>query len=367
MIECLRILFFHFISPQAMQRMYHLTAPSIKTLNHYLNFNHFGPDSMMYRKMRAFKRWVFGQNKDLKLETSKAPLIGITIDSNMDDIDDKLEASNRINMSSLNTYDLFKIVSTCAMFVDHYGYFGLPPLSWTQRHQTRIFGRFAAPGFFFLAGFSSKRFRIKTWFAALFIYVFVTVLPLGITHSPWESIMNILLINAIFYYIPPHSIQNPLVHFAVFFVLRKYRDYWSADLNIGYGTIPFILSIVGDLMKHKHCLAIIWLVAGMRVYALSSIQIFASSDEDNAWIIGECVVNGIMMMLFCIKEVPCLNHLAVTRFVRDGLKWISRNGLLIYCGHLSMFKLIQLTNYNGTFNYIFNDSDDQDLFFSFGM
>ena len=342
-IECLRILFFYSFSSKTLQKFFKFVAPAAKTVNDCLNFNHFGSDSIIWKKIKSFRA------KEIETATTEEALIQIKIDSSDDDLPQK--EKEEIDLSSLNTYDLFKIISTAAMFIDHSGYFGLCQIFnfWIGEHQSRIIGRFAAPGFFFLAGWSAKRFRLKTWFGAAFIYLFVAVIPLGITHSPWESIMNILLINCIFCYVPPHCIRNPFIHIAAFCALSHFRNYCSADLNIGYGTVPFILGIAGDLCKNQHFMAIFWVIAGMTVFAKSSIEIFASSKEDKAWIICECVMNALFMVLFKIKEVKIFNHFAATRVVRNVLKWISRNGLLIYCGHLSMFKLIQMTSWDGSF------------------
>ena len=257
---------------------------------------------------------------------------------------------HQLNMNSLNTYDIFKVLSTITMFIDHYGYFGLPGLSSTQSRWFRVIGRFAAPGFFFLAGWSSKKFRMKTWCAAVFTYVFTSVVPLGFVHSPWESIMNIALINCIFYFIPPHRIRHPLVHCLIFCALQYYRNYASSALNIGYGTIPFILAIGGDLMKHKHPMRFLWIAAGMISFGYSSISVFAANRFHTIAIITECVINGVFMLCFAIKEVQFLNKANITMIARDGLIWMSRTGLLVYIGHLALFKLISMTYYAGGFN-----------------
>lgn len=253
-------------------------------------------------------------------------------------------------MASLNTYDAFKVISTITMFIDHYGYFGLPGLSMRQSRWFRVIGRFAAPGFFFLAGWSSKKFRIKTWCAAVFTYMFTSVIPLGFVHSPWESIMNVALINCILYYIPPHRIRHWTVHCAIFGVLQYYRNYASSACNIGYGTVPFMLSIAGDLMKHQHYMRYAWVIAGMISFGYSSNSVFAATTNHTIAITVESMINGLCMIFFTIIEIPILDKLNITMIARDGLIWLSRTGLLVYIGHLVTYKLISMCYYAGNFN-----------------
>ena len=258
----------------------------------------------------------------------------------------------RVDMKSLNTYDAFKVFSTITMFLDHYSYFGLPGLSQIQSSWFRIFGRSAAPGFFFLAGYSSKKFRTRTWFTALFVYLFIAVIPLAFVHSPWESIMNVMLINCVLFYVPPHRITSRLVHVMAFVVIQYYRRQWSRDFNIGYGTLPFAFAIAGDLVRHKHELAPVWVLAAITSFASASIEVFAKDSAQTVVIVGECMFNAAVMIMFRVKEIKGLNEFAITRFARDGMKWLSRSGLVVYIGHLGVFRLAQLCYYSGGFRHL---------------
>jgi hypothetical protein len=107
---------------------------------------------------------------------SPKPLRHNTIDNNKSS-----SASTKLDLTSANTYDLYKVVITLCMIIDHYGLF-MPTVPYTQRSWMRVYGRVAAPSFFFLCGYSSKRFRMRTWVAALFLYVFTVVVPIDIVH-----------------------------------------------------------------------------------------------------------------------------------------------------------------------------------------
>ncbi len=262
--------------------------------------------------------------------------------------DTLLPRKRRLNLDSLNTYDLFKIFATATMLIDHYAYFGLPGLTFTQNAWWRCVGRASAPGFFFLAGFSSHRFRMRLYLAAIFIYAFTTVIPLALVHSPWESIMNVLLINCVFRAIPPHCIRNVLVHLAVFWWLQQNRVYSSTALNIGYGTASWMLAIAGDLAKHKHWLRFPWILASMWSFEASASNVFAYSHGHRYVIIAGAVFNAVVMVLFSIfgvLELKVLNEYWVGRKVRDGLMCFSRAGLQLYIGHLMLYKIVHLERF----------------------
>ena len=275
--------------------------------------------------------------------------------------------TNTTDMSQVNTYDMFKLISTIAMFVDHYGYFGLPGLNWEQRGWARIIGRFAAPGFFFLAGYASKRFRLRTWMAAFFLYFFTTVAPLGIVHSPWESIMNIAFINCLFELIPPHKLlaMRPimcikhasiyvsiLINIAVFGFLFYIRDYCSTDLGIGYGTLPYMLAIAGDLHRHKNKLSKMWIVGSMATFFYASNSVFANNFWHTVGIAVACLLNGIIMMMFKVQSIPGMDKNFVLKSAQNGIKWISREGLTVYVGHLMLYRLIATMQYTWKTKYL---------------
>ena len=260
----------------------------------------------------------------------------------------------KMDMSQVNTYDLFKLVSTVAMFIDHYGYFGLPGITPTQRNWCRIIGRFAAPGFFFLAGYASKRFRPRTWATAFFLYYFTTVAPLGIVYSPWESILNIAIINCIFEYLPPHKLkimEYKLFNIVLFGLLWSIRDYCSQKLLIGYGTLPFMLAIAGDLHRHKHSLAKAWIIGSMFVFFYSSNAVFASNMRQTVGIAMACLSNAVFMMSFKLMQVSQMAKSRLLNWTTDGIKWISREGLVVYVGHLMLYRLISALQYTWSSPY----------------
>jgi hypothetical protein len=269
-------------------------------------------------------KMVIGENKKGKGELRKSP-------------------QKKINMDSVNTYDLFKVFSTLAMFIDHYGYMGLPGFHGEDRSWLRVYGRAAAPGFFFLCGYSSKRFRLRVWMAALFLYIFTAHYFLDIVYAPFESLLSVALINCVFRYLPPHKVLfHPFLSIVLFSCLALIREYASQELRIGYGTVPFMLAIAGDLARHKHNMRIPWVIASMSAFAYSS-KMFAHKRNDMLlWIIGESCVNAVFMLFFVLVEVPVFNRLPepFLSVVRDGIKWLSRQGLYIYVGHLTLFRLI---------------------------
>jgi hypothetical protein len=256
----------------------------------------------------------------------------------------KVEPKQPINLTIVNTYDLFKLLSTLTMFVDHYAHFQLPGLpTWDYYMWFRIIGRTAAPGFFFLCGWSSKQFRFRTWFAALFLFIFTSAVPLHIVYSPWESIMNIVLMNCLLYYLPIEKVYNPLVHFGLFAFLQYYQQWASSDMNIGYGTIPAMLSIAGHLARNGNKWRVFWICATMTSFAMSSVKVFANTQNHTIAIWAECGLNAMFMLLFKVIPINMCNTWKF-KWCNETIKAISRNGLTVYIGHLMLFKLIAQNN-----------------------
>ena len=109
--------------------------------------------------------------------------------------------------------------------MDHYAYFQLPGLNWNEHYWFRCIGRFAAPGFFFLSGYSRPKFRIRIWFGALYLYLITSVFPLNIVHSPWESILNVCILNSVLYYIPLYQLKNVFAHVLLFVGLEYVKPF----------------------------------------------------------------------------------------------------------------------------------------------
>jgi hypothetical protein len=87
--------------------------------------------------------------------------------------------------TSVTTTDVLKLVGIVFVFIDHHGYFFDPENMWW-----RLFGRVAAPIFFFLIGFARTRKVPWTWLAFGLV---LTVVNAWKAESLWGPMVNILI------------------------------------------------------------------------------------------------------------------------------------------------------------------------------
>jgi hypothetical protein len=87
--------------------------------------------------------------------------------------------------TSVTTTDVLKLVGIAFVFIDHHGYFFDPENMWW-----RLFGRVAAPIFFFLIGFARTRKVPWTWYAFGLV---LTVVNAWKADSLWGTMINILI------------------------------------------------------------------------------------------------------------------------------------------------------------------------------
>ncbi len=85
----------------------------------------------------------------------------------------------------ISTTDVLKLVGIILAFVDHHGFFFDPENMWW-----RLFGRGAAPIFFFLIGFARTRRVPWTWFA---LGILLTAINAWTAESLWGTMVNIMI------------------------------------------------------------------------------------------------------------------------------------------------------------------------------
>merc|ERR1711964_16676 len=251
--------------------------------------------------------------------------------------------------TELNFYDLVKIAAVITMMIDHYGYFGLPGISYTLSRWTRVVGRLSAPLFFFLAGYSgSFKFRWYTWCYAVYLFVCNAWLNLRLTATSFESLVIVLFLNWFFSYCKIEKINHWFFHVCMFIPLALAKDVCSGDLRIAYGSLPFLLAIAGYLVKRKHYLAKFWVVAVMIHFAYVAVQVFSNSALQTQWICILCALNGLLFLFFN-KLASAGEYSWSTRLprpIRNGLLYFSRHALVVYVVHLQLYRLVQMQTWN---------------------
>jgi len=246
--------------------------------------------------------------------------------------------------SGINMYDIAKLIAVITMVIDHYGYFGLPGISYTASRWTRVIGRISAPLFFFLTGYSGKfRFRWHTWCYAVFLFTANAWLGLRLTATSFESLIIILAMNCGFQYVKFEKLNHWIFHIPIFIALVLAKDYCSTTLRIAYGSLPFTLAIAGYLTKRMHYMAKLWVIAAMTHFAYVAVGVFAQTETQTRWICGLIAAEGVVFMFFNKLagrgEFKLFNKLGP---IKDLLLYVSRKAMVVYVVHLMLFRLIQM-------------------------
>jgi len=250
----------------------------------------------------------------------------------------------------INFYDLAKVYAVVTMIIDHYGYFGLPGISYTAARWTRVIGRTSAPMFFFLTGYSgSFRFRWTTWCYAVFLFVANAWLNLRLTATSWESLVMVLSVNWLFQNFKVDKIQKWYWHVLIFIPLALLEPFFSDTLRIAYGTLPYMLGIAGYLAKRNHYMAKYWSIATMIQHTYCAVGTFGRTPLQTQWICILCAVEALVFA-FVFNRYANAKVYSWSKYVpvplRDGFLYISRNALIVYVVHLQLFRLIQMKVWN---------------------
>jgi hypothetical protein len=291
-----------------------------------------------------------GENKKTTLRNRKK---GKKSKNQLKKREDKVAESKPVKKTApegINFYDLAKFYAVVTMIIDHYGYFGLPGISYTMARWTRVIGRTSAPMFFFLTGFSgSFRFRWQTWCYAVFMFVANAWLNLRLTATSWESLVMCLSVNWLFQYINVDKIQKWYWHVLIFVPLMLLEPYFSDVLRIAYGTLPYMLAIAGYLIKKNHYMGKWWVIATMVQHTYCAVGTFGRTPLQTQWICILCAIEALVMA-FVFKKYANAKVYSWSKHVpkplRDGFLYISRNALIVYVVHLQLFRLIQMKVWN---------------------
>lgn len=164
----------------------------------------------------------------------------------------------------INTHDLFKIVASTLMVVDHYGELILSDNPWC-----RLLGRAAAPLFFFLVGFTNKlhinRSLISYGLILTFIYSFF--------HT--QFFINILINFIIIHYC---LLLLPLQNWALVPRLISFGLLFGINIVIypfiEYGTLGMLIAYSGRMLAIKDRYTAWFLLFSLGIYFTWQAKIF---------------------------------------------------------------------------------------------
>jgi hypothetical protein len=215
--------------------------------------------------------------------------------------------ASKLQDPAITTTDILKLVGVLAFLIDHTGLFFDPDENWW-----RVFGRVAAPIFFFLIGFARSRKVPWTWLA---FGIALTVLD-SLSFGSGDLFLNILLHFALlrFVLLPlaerfvmPYPWAAALVGIACVPLIG------ITDEALEYGSLGWIWALFGLsrrlALAHNHPQAA-WIRNGLALLALP-VYIWQES-HDFQFGTAQIIVLSILITLLV---------LALLRFRREALPW----------------------------------------------
>ncbi len=243
----------------------------------------------------------------------------------------------------MNSYDIMKLCALLAMVADHLGVYFWPDAEWL-----RAIGRMAFPLFLFLVGYSCTW---KTKYELLALAVLIVICA-AITHHhiiPVNILFTIALIRLMMSYVVRFQI-TPGFLCASFIICLVW---FPLFIWIDYSTIAFLFAMSGYLQKQKpdSSEAVLFLYAAVAAHCV--IQYFS---------FGFNALNTIIMFAFMACAVILMHNFRLEESrparkkdkdfllflpfhlpdsVNNSLRWIARNTLLIYAGHVMIFMIAE--------------------------
>lgn len=143
----------------------------------------------------------------------------------------------------LTSFDILKSFAVALMIIDHVGWLLLPQIEWL-----RVAGRLCVPIWFFLIGYSYTREVPWRWYAAGGILA-VSSMIVGISPLPLSILFTMAIIRFVLEPVWAFMAEKQ-VYFWWFVLLLVFFGY-ATDMFFEYGTIGFLLALVGYFFKNR--------------------------------------------------------------------------------------------------------------------
>lgn len=237
----------------------------------------------------------------------------------------------------LTTTDLLKLVGLALVLVDHYGLFFDPDETWW-----RVFGRPAAPIFFFLIGFARTTNIPASWL------VLGTILTgLDIVSDGWDASLNILFSFALLRLVLPHvegfiahkRFALPLLALALAALAPLFGNVIEYGLSgwlwalLGLSARLALVGVPGSALA-RNIVAIICAIA----YVIGDARFWAL---DEAQIVTLALLIGALtgtLLAFRRKDLAWTPPAPLAQ----ALNWIGRRSLEIYAGSTIAMQVVSL-------------------------
>lgn len=234
----------------------------------------------------------------------------------------------------LTTYDLLKTLAVILMIIDHVGYYFYPDDMWL-----RAIGRVSAPIWFFLIGYARSRdLSAPLWIGAAVLIVSSYVV--GQAMLPLNILVTIILCRL---FLDPlmKPIQSKPSALYVFAVLMAIGGVFTMNI-VDYGTSAMLFVMFGYLVRHQTLsrkdLQNFGLVASGLYVALQLTMVFSFSPLQQAL----AALGILAFVVYAFDFKPKVYDIALPRAFTAFLQFCGRRSLILYVGHLLLFRFAAL-------------------------
>ena len=238
---------------------------------------------------------------------------------------------------NLTSYDFLKMAAVLLMIVDHLGYYFFPEDLWL-----RAIGRWCVPIWFFLIGYANSRSMNKELWVGVLVLAVSSVIA-GQSLFPFSILATILIIRMILDTLMDFAMENP-------------RNFWTLSVVMALLTLPttflfeygsegFVLAMVGYLIRRREQVSdgLIDLFVLFAFLTFVTFETILFGFDRNLVILVSAGIVAVFVFLYYFKptEFPKLTR-TMPIFVTKSIKIFGRHTLLIYVGHLVLFRLLAL-------------------------
>jgi hypothetical protein len=231
------------------------------------------------------------------------------------------------------THDALKLIGLLLVAVDHTGIFAFPHQVWW-----RIFGRGAAPIFFFLIGYS-KSYRFHTdIFCAAILLAAVSFFGAHTLTLP-NILVSFILARLILAEVEKGRLplKYPWLAFLALALLWPFSWNWFE-----YGTLGFMFSLCGYMQKHADrygtASRALMLIASFALYEFTALLATVPGQGMEVLLMLTAVLIGCGVLLWRYRPRLMSFPRGFRRF-ESAFAWPSRYSLWIYTLHLAVLRV----------------------------
>jgi hypothetical protein len=254
----------------------------------------------------------------------------------------------RLKNTALNSCDLLKIFALVLMIVDHIGLYFYPDLAYL-----RAIGRSSAPIWLFFVGyFAQHRDSSKIYFAIFFNFIVNSSIAAQEIYPQTQGMGHTALLLLNYWYLLFRNdilvtivIARAITRQAMLIADRLLSLAGAIFLLIlmipmsriffDYGTLIMLFSIAGGLNKAQSPYRFVVLAIAACCYIITQQYVSFHFSAQNFLIFIALFITTLPFLAF-FRMYDCASN---NSWLGQALRRVSRASLLIYVGHLTIFKL----------------------------